>query len=920
MRRLGAGILGVALAVVVSACASGSGDEGPGGVTTSPTGFEFGKVAVGNTAERELELRNEGRARVWIHASDFPESLRLDPPVVELAPGRGARVRLVFSPTSEVELPGVVRLSEGPELRVEGRGVEPALQVAERMDFGNVEVGSEAGLRLEVRNRSDQALRLEAEVEPSSVFLIEGAEFEVPAAGTTSIRVGFRPEERGPQMGLLHLRPCSRCAAQVVELVGRGLWGQLLASSDRLDFGLVAVGLDVEQVLTVRNGGERAVSFEASIEGDAFEVVEAEVPKPLPVGGEGRIVVRFAPTTPGRHEATLRLREEGRTLLQVPAEGIGGGPLLQATPAAIDFGDRFTGRVTEAKLRLENVGEPGSVWVTSISVEGDSSFSFAANLPLEVTEAVELTIWFLGDRDGTHEGTLVLKTSWPAQPELRIPLHGNSHTPTECELAPEPEVIRFGLIGLPVTETRTVRLKNVGATSCLFVRALAFVGDDAPHFSLVGPPDEVLELPAGGELPLVVRVDTAGASDGDFLQARLEVQHGEPEFRRVTSVPLSAMASSARVVNPSPVLDAFEATPIDRAFVSLARLHLDPGSRYRLQIVGDASSSFVFPPTQALGRVDVQCAAPPCEEEVRVVFMPKVVGEHRGRLEVSVDEYEEPILLDLGAEATAPCPGCDWPEPYCGQDIQITLGESHDFSDSWPYECHWGFGTTDAFFGGHGGSRDIVYGTMERASPHACSGTIRPFVTWELFHTRPAIWNLRVRPDGKAAYCGREIHFEAPPGIVLLLGASTEPLESRAFVLRGFGANPYERASWFDPASTCVGPDQEDTTVCNWGPGTEEVSFQPLGAGGAVLVHIPNPQPFEAYHFGFYAEAATWWGRVWSLRTCSGEMGAVQMNLLYHGPNTCLLMDAVQWIGPNTCSLVRFSRTTWPYRPFPSEP
>src|SRR5690606_19093231 len=474
----------VLLAALVTACGSRGGDGERGGVSASPTVFEFGKVAIGNTAERELELRNEGRARVWIHASDFPESLRLDPPVVELAPGRRARVRLVFSPTSEVELPGVVQLSEGPELRVEGRGVEPALQVAERMDFGNVEVGSEAGLRLEVRNRSDQALRLEAEVEPSSVFLIEGAEFEVPAAGTTSIRVGFRPEERGPQMGLLHLRPCSRCAAQVVELVGRGLWGQLLASSDRLDFGLVAVGLDVEQVLTVRNGGERAVSFEASIEGDAFEVVEAEVPKPLPVGGEGRIVVRFAPTTPGRHEATLRLREEGRTLLQVPAEGIGGGPLLQATPAAIDFGDRFTGRVTEAKLRLENVGEPGSVWVTSISVEGDSSFSFAANLPLEVTEAVELTIWFLGDRDGTHEGTLVLKTSWPAQPELRIPLHGNSHTPTECELAPEPEVIRFGLIGLPVTETRTVRLKNVGATSCLFVRALAFVGDDAPHFSL----------------------------------------------------------------------------------------------------------------------------------------------------------------------------------------------------------------------------------------------------------------------------------------------------------------------------------------------------------------------------------------------------------------------------------------------------
>lgn len=247
---------------------------------------------------------------------------------------------------------------------------------------------------VEVRNLTDRPFTVEAHMEAGSAFSFEEEDLQIPAGGSRSVRVVFRPSERGRAVGLLYLRPCRKCSMRVVELAG------------------TAVALS----------------------------------------------------------------------------GTGGGPLLQASPAALDFGTWFTGRARSARLRLENVGEAGPIWVTSLSVEGDPSFSLGQPaLPLDVSEGAEVDVWFLGEVDGAREGTLVVRTTWPAQPELRVPLYGEAYTPAECELVAEPEKVRFGLLGLPVQKRKTVRLRNVGSTCCRFVQALQFSGEHASHFSLADP-------------------------------------------------------------------------------------------------------------------------------------------------------------------------------------------------------------------------------------------------------------------------------------------------------------------------------------------------------------------------------------------------------------------------------------------------
>lgn len=108
------------------------------GIVASPEVIEFGKVAVGDTVTREFAVRNESRSRARVYAASHPDGLELVPPFVELERGDRARLQLVFSPTRPMDLSGSILLGDAPPLHVEGLGVDPAIEVTERVDFGVV--------------------------------------------------------------------------------------------------------------------------------------------------------------------------------------------------------------------------------------------------------------------------------------------------------------------------------------------------------------------------------------------------------------------------------------------------------------------------------------------------------------------------------------------------------------------------------------------------------------------------------------------------------------------------------------------------------------------------------------------------------------------------------------------------------------
>src|SRR5690606_32075493 len=137
-------------------------------------------------------------------------------------------------------------------------------------------------------------------------------------------------------------------------------------------------------------------------------------------------------------------------------------------PSSIDFGENFVGKMATQRLRLENVGEPGVLVVTSLSIAfGSSVFTLRGPaLPIEVTDFVEVDLGFVAEEAGDYQGELVVGIASPVRPKLRVPLSGSARAPTNCWLVAEPMVLRFGLVGLPTTRTKVLELRNAGQRPC----------------------------------------------------------------------------------------------------------------------------------------------------------------------------------------------------------------------------------------------------------------------------------------------------------------------------------------------------------------------------------------------------------------------------------------------------------------------
>lgn len=867
--------------------------------------LDFDEVLVGASAEATVAIDNDAGVPAWVDVLEVPEGFWVEPRSFEV-PALGREVfRVSFTPLRTGDAGGTIRLrsrsGQRLEVSVGGKGIETAVVISPALDFGRVRIGVDEERVLVIRSAAERSLLVEVGLEGDAEFTAETGSFELPPGEERMLAVGFRAEARGAYAALLRFSICEGCAIRTTRLLAEAVPSSIVATPPSLDFGAVPVGLHHELTFQVQNLGDRPVELSASLEPDdsAFALVEADLPI-LPEA-RGTITVRFAPNTPGAHRATLGLRDLEGMVHETVLQGWGGGPWLAASPSSIDFGENFVGKMATQRLRLENVGEPGVLVVTSLSIAfGSSVFTLRGPaLPIEVTDFVEVDLGFVAEEAGDYQGELVVGIASPVRPKLRVPLSGSARAPTNCWLVAEPMVLRFGLVGLPTTRTKVLELRNAGQRPCTLGPA-EISGPFADHFALVQAPAG-MRLSAGERIPLEIRLDTAGAPEGERLGATLNLGHGEDEARTPLRILLEAMASTSPVVQSAPLAPAFEPTPVGRAFVAPVQLSVEAGTAYRFVLADDAGGAFAFLPYETLGRGTTICDASPCREEARIAYRPKVQGPSRGTLEIWVDDHAEPVLLDLEAEGLAPCSGCDWPEPYCGEELSLAYEEVVSVVDPWPHECHWAFGSVAGWQ--HESEGTIL--ALDRSGPGGCIAQIAriPLVSF----SSPWVWNLRVRPDGRAAACGKRLELEPVDLGVSVWAVPPSPL--RLFVLRASDGDPADPASWAS-ASVCSGPDEGAPVSCSWSADDGPRFTVPYDSTIATFL-LNQADPTETYYLGVFAEDVSGSAAGLALVECGGNLAVDRIELQ---PGTFHVIAGYGVSTTGGCSRVA-GGFSWPYPP-----
>lgn len=188
-------------------------------------------------------------------------------------------------------------------------------------------------------------------------------------------------------------------------------------------------------------------------------------------------------------------------------------PRVEVEPGMLDYGDGCVDADNVLPLTISNRGA-GVLELEAVRISAGADVFSASLEPvdLQITESVELPVVFVPtEPEASYQGTLVLVSNDPNEPELEIPLTGRGGI-RDMEVAPS--AVDFGIVNEGLAPTRTVEIRNLGGDP-LIVHALTWTSTSAD----LGP----LDLP---QLPLTIPAKTSTAVLIEYRPADLGADSG----------------------------------------------------------------------------------------------------------------------------------------------------------------------------------------------------------------------------------------------------------------------------------------------------------------------------------------------------------------------------------------------------------
>ncbi|RKG85851.1 choice-of-anchor D domain-containing protein [Corallococcus terminator] len=338
----------------------------------TPLRVNFGRVAVGATAEARITVRNQGNEPLSYKGAALLEDPSgvfkvVSAPVLSndlLPPGAVVEVRVAFTPVAsgkvkdgrvEVAVRKMGTMSPGPKVSLAGEGGTSCVEVTPaRLDFGAVAFGMTASREVTVHNhcRDEAAVTgLVLTTKTGGYFTLAQPPASLPVApgGRVTVGLTFSPREgiTGVSDGSLNVTTShdGSIATDGVSLSGEGReFPPCFYSLPRtLDFGRVPVGSRVALGVTLRNTGTQACYLSAlQLASGSDEVFQAD-----PVGNgvlapgkKATLIVRFQPDTEGPFqglaEGWVSHPTLGHPMVSLSGQGVRG--CFSVQPTTVDFG------------------------------------------------------------------------------------------------------------------------------------------------------------------------------------------------------------------------------------------------------------------------------------------------------------------------------------------------------------------------------------------------------------------------------------------------------------------------------------------------------------------------------------------------------------------------------------------------------
>jgi hypothetical protein len=310
----------------------------------------------------------------------------------------------------------------------------------------------------------------------------------IPANGTCTISVTFKPVASGILTGQVTVTDDAPGGFQVVNMTGTGAAPAVTLAPTSLKFsGVLAGSTSAAKAVTLTNSGFGTLTISAIVaSGDYSETDNCVANSPLAQGASCTINVTFSPTVTGTVAGEITVNDNGVNGAphRIPLSG-SGTVTLAVTPASLTFASTTVGSTSAAQVVtvLNNAATAQSFsWTTG----GDYAAMAGGVTPctgtLNPASACTLSVTFSPTTNGTGgviKGALAVSdtaTGIPFNPQA-VGLSGTATGgPPTNPLTFSPTSLNFSNVAIGATKTGTAQISN-GSGASLTISSIAASGE-----------------------------------------------------------------------------------------------------------------------------------------------------------------------------------------------------------------------------------------------------------------------------------------------------------------------------------------------------------------------------------------------------------------------------------------------------------
>jgi hypothetical protein len=247
-----------------------------------------------------------------------------------------------------------------------------------------------------------------------------------------------------------------------------------------VNFGQVVVGKPTTQTISLTNTGNVALNILKMTVSDAhFTVLGMNTPLALAVGQSSNFTITAAPTTAGALTARLTAQGDGGSTpvaVNLSATGVSSQPQLSVSPAALNFGNVFTGLKATNNLVLTNAGTANlTISLLALSAAEFSVGGITTPETLSAGQSAQIALTFAPSATGSATGSLTITSNDPLSPTLSVALSGTGTSTPTGRLTANTSSINFGPVAPGTTAEQPIVLTN-GGNSAVAISSITVAG------------------------------------------------------------------------------------------------------------------------------------------------------------------------------------------------------------------------------------------------------------------------------------------------------------------------------------------------------------------------------------------------------------------------------------------------------------